>query len=91
MLGFKKDYFHFEMGQNSALHSFLVIKKRFLKGIILFSFRGPVFITEIFLLNPLPPVSYVLLSVAGPVIQANVRLSFEDDLRCGGLLYCVSQ
>ena len=26
-------------------------------------------------------------SVAGPVIQANGRLSFEDDLRSGGLLY----
>ena len=30
-------------------------------------------------------------SVAGPVIQANGRLSFEDDLRSGGLPYCVSQ
>ena len=30
-------------------------------------------------------------SVAGPVIQANGRLSFEDGLRSGGLLYCVSQ
>ena len=30
-------------------------------------------------------------SVAGPVIQANGRLSFEDDLRSEGLLYCVSQ
>ena len=30
-------------------------------------------------------------SVAGPVIQANGRLSFDDDLRSGGLLYCVSQ
>ena len=30
-------------------------------------------------------------SVAGPVIQANGRLSFEDDLRSGGLLYCVAQ
>ena len=30
-------------------------------------------------------------SVAGPVIQANGRLSFEDYLRSGGLLYCVSQ
>ena len=29
-------------------------------------------------------------SVAGPVIQANGRLSFEDNLRSGGLLYCVS-
>ena len=28
-------------------------------------------------------------SVAGPVIQANGRLSFEDDLRSGGLLYHV--
>ena len=26
-------------------------------------------------------------SVAGPVIQANGRLTFEDDLRSGGLLY----
>ena len=33
----------------------------------------------------------MLGSVAGPVIQANGRLSFEDDLRSGGLLYCVSQ
>ena len=32
-----------------------------------------------------------ILAVAGPVIQANGRLSFEDDLRCGGMLYCVSQ
>ena len=31
------------------------------------------------------------MSVAGPVIQANGRQSFEDDLRSGGLLYCVSQ
>ena len=30
-------------------------------------------------------------SVAGPVIQANGRLSFEDDVRSGSLLYCVSQ
>ena len=29
-----------------------------------------------------------LESVAVPVIQANGRLSFEDDLRSGGLLYC---
>ena len=29
-------------------------------------------------------------SVAGPVIQANGRLTFEDDLRFGGLLCCVS-
>ena len=27
-------------------------------------------------------------SVASPVIQANERLSFEDDLKSGGLLYC---
>jgi hypothetical protein len=27
-------------------------------------------------------------SVAGPVIQVNGSLSFEDDLRSGGLLYC---
>ena len=26
-------------------------------------------------------------SVAGPVIQANGRLTFEDDLRSGDLLY----
>ena len=32
-----------------------------------------------------------LRSVAGPVNQANGRLSFEDDLKSGGLLYCVSQ
>ena len=30
-------------------------------------------------------------SVAGPVIQASGRLSFEDDLRSGGLLYGVLQ
>ena len=31
-------------------------------------------------------------SVAGPVIQANGRLKFEDDLRSGGLLYfCTEQ
>ena len=30
-------------------------------------------------------------SVAGPLIQANGRLNFENDLRSGGLLYCVSQ
>ena len=29
----------------------------------------------------------VLGSVAGAVIQTNVRLTFEDDLRSGGLLY----
>ena len=27
-------------------------------------------------------------SVTGPVIQANGRMIFEDDLRSGGLLYC---
>ena len=27
----------------------------------------------------------------GSVIQANGRLSFEDDLRSGDLLYCASQ
>ena len=26
-----------------------------------------------------------------PVIQANSRLKYEDDLRSGGLFYCVSQ
>ena len=30
-------------------------------------------------------------SLASPVIQANERLSFENVLRSGGLLYCVSQ
>ena len=30
-------------------------------------------------------------SVAGPVIQANGRLSFEDDLSSGGLLYFTTQ
>ena len=29
-------------------------------------------------------------SVAGPVIQANGRLTFEDDLRLGGLLCFIS-
>ena len=29
-------------------------------------------------------------SVLGPLIQANGRLSFEDDLRSGVLLYCAS-
>ena len=28
-------------------------------------------------------------SVSGPVIQANGRLTFEDDLRSGGLLYFI--
>ena len=28
---------------------------------------------------------------AGPIIQANGRLKFEDDLRSGGLFYCASQ
>ena len=30
-------------------------------------------------------------SLASPVIQANERLGFENVLRSGGLLYCVSQ
>ena len=30
-------------------------------------------------------------SVAGPVIQANGRLTFEDDLRSGGLLFFTTQ
>ena len=30
-------------------------------------------------------------SVAGPVIQANGRLTFEDDLTSGGLLYFTTQ
>ena len=29
--------------------------------------------------------------VAGPVVQANERLIFEDDLRSGGLLYFTTQ
>ena len=29
-------------------------------------------------------------SVAGPIIQANGRLTFEDDLRSGGLLCFIS-
>ena len=37
------------------------------------------------------PISIELGSVASPVIQANGRLSFEVELRSGGLLYCVSQ
>ena len=36
-------------------------------------------------------ISQKLGSVTSPVIQANGRLTFEDDLRSGGLLYCVSQ
>ena len=32
-----------------------------------------------------------LESVAGPVIQANGRLTFEDDLGSGGLLYFTTQ
>ena len=32
-----------------------------------------------------------LESVAGPVIQANGRLTFEGDLRSGGLLYFTTQ
>ena len=28
--------------------------------------------------------------IQGPVIQANGRLTFEDDLRSGGLLYFIS-
>ena len=34
---------------------------------------------------------YKLGSVAGPVIQANGRLEFEDGLRTGVLLHCVSR
>ena len=29
-------------------------------------------------------------SAASPVIQENGKLSFEDDLSSGGLIYCVS-
>ena len=32
-----------------------------------------------------------LESVTGPVIQANGRLTFEDDLGSGGLLYFTTQ
>ena len=32
----------------------------------------------------------MLRSVAGPVIQANGRLTFEDELRSGGLLCFIS-
>ena len=32
---------------------------------------------------------FELGSVVGPVIQANWRLTFEDDLRSGGLLYFI--
>ena len=35
-------------------------------------------------------ISKKLGSVAGPVIQANGRLTFEDDLRSGGLLCFIS-
>ena len=34
-------------------------------------------------------MEHKLGSVAGPVIQANG--SFEDELRSGGMIYCVSQ
>ena len=37
------------------------------------------------------PFDMKLGSVVGPVIQANGRMNFENDLRFGGLLYCVSQ
>ena len=36
-------------------------------------------------------LNHKLGSVAGLVSQANARLSFEDDMRSGGLVYCVSQ
>ena len=35
-------------------------------------------------------IKYQLGSVVGPVIQANGRLTFEDDLRSGGLLCFIS-
>ena len=35
----------------------------------------------------LPKKKIMLGSVTGPVIQTNVRLSFQDDLRCWGLLH----
>ena len=43
------------------------------------------------LYNTIQKAAVKLGSVGGPVIQANGRLNFEDDLRSGGLLYCVSQ
>jgi hypothetical protein len=36
-------------------------------------------------------VQVFIKSVAGPVIQANGRLTFEDDLRSGGQLYFTTQ
>ena len=36
-------------------------------------------------------IRLILRSVAGPVIQANGRLTFEDDLRSGGLLCFTTQ
>ena len=37
--------------------------------------------------NTIQKAAFRMGSVVGPVIQANGRLSFEDDLRSGGLLY----
>ena len=36
-------------------------------------------------------IRLILGSVAGHVIQANGRLTFEDDLKSGGLLYFTTQ
>ena len=61
-------------------------------GQSLFEFEFTKILTTSFALVALEiTMNTKLGSVAGPVIQANGRLSFEDDLRSGGLLYCVSQ
>ena len=47
-----------------------------------------------YLIEPKSQYNSTLLklgSVAGPVIQANGRLEFEDGLRTGVLLHCVSR
>ena len=37
------------------------------------------------------PIPNSWVRLRGPVIQANGRLTFEDDLRSGGLLYFTTQ
>ena len=49
------------------------------------------FITNFFNFQSCYYIWIKLGSVAGPVIQANGRLSFDVELRPGGLLYCGSQ
>ena len=44
-------------------------------------------IIDLFLITKIRLFEFKLKSVTGPVIQANGRLTFEDDLRSGGLLY----